>query len=468
MLWNNEKVKLVFTFDNNEVYEICTGADNDTDNFIVTFIPNDIVQTNYTNLFGSVSSNSISVTVYDTKNNLDMNNSKSPYYNYMRNGVKIEAFISYDNVNYEPYGTYYVTDWGNMFSTGTHDVVTIVAHDELHYIINNDIPKLSAYSGVRCDELIRKVLEGCGVADNRIIISEQLDLKLKFGVSEDSKVGYFLNDICQALCAVIVINKKNEILVVPALSGFGKEYVLSDEPIESVSSSNNSNSIYTNVKCTYDKKTGSLYGGLILSNSNIEAGKYKINNMLFSRKALNVSEISIESDCIHDGIDIKGFSAYQNGIDIEIDNGNSEIEEAYINITGAYIKTNKKNVYSDISFSDIKGNRRVSYEMFNEYVQTSNEAQDVANQMARYIELMNNKIVIRSLYNPKITVGDILIFNNKLLSGKYLVIASETIFGINYEKILNVIPFKLGTIWDDSLSWNDEGNWQENMNISLN
>lgn len=465
MEWKNEPYKIRLTFDNKKIYEVESKyAGNDK--YICSAIKDSTEQVNYTNIFGSISSNSFEVTIYDDKNYLDIENKKSPYYNYMRVGVKVEAFISYDKkASWSPYGTFYVTDWSNMYSNGSHDVVTIRAVDEMKYILNNDIPKLANYAGIRADELITRVLVGVGVSKDRIKIDNSLDTKLLFGVTEDQKVGYFLNDICQALCAVIIINDSNEILVMPALVGYNKQYVLGKSCIEQVVNKNNNKNIYTSVKCRYQKRKGKRNGAIMYDTLEIEAGNNKLNNLKFGMKALNIRELRFESD--NNQLYMNGFSAYQNGIDINLASI-SNIEDVDITVSGEYITSIERYVESKINYSDHSENtRRVSYEMYNSYVQTEAEAQIIADKMARYIELNNRQITIKTVLSPKITVGDILTFDNNLLQGKYKVIADRVVLGAGYQKVLTIIPYNLLGVWDDSKSWNDDTNWIENIDLSL-
>lgn len=465
MEWNDEPFKVRLTFDNNKTYEVESQHPQD-DKFICSAVKDSTEQINYTNIFGSISSNNFEVTIYDDDNNLDIENKLSPYYNYMRVGVKVEVFISYDDkTSWDEYGTFYVTDWSNLYSNGSHDVVTIKAVDEMKYILNNDVPKLSTYSGIRADELIIKVLTGIGVDKSRIKISSTLNTKLLFGVAEEQKVGYFLNEICQALCAVVIINDSNDILVMPALVGYNNEYNLGKDCIDQVNNKNNNKNIYTHVKCRYQKRKGKRNGAILYDTVELETGANDLNNLQFNAKALSVRELRFETD--NKQIYMNGFSSYQNGIDIDVASIDT-IDDVDITVSGEYITSVEKYVESKINYTDHEHNtRRVSYEMYNRYVQTEKEAQAIADKMARYIELNNKQIYIKTVLSPKITVGDILNFDNNLLQGKYKVIADRVVLGAGYQKNLTLIPYNLLGVWDDNKSWSDNTSWIENIDISL-
>lgn len=460
--WNNEPIKVILTFDNGKTYETSTHSLSGYS--VVSFNKNEEEQINYTNLFGSINSNEINMKLFDVLDRLNCENKKSPFYGYMRQGVEVKAYISYDDEEtWEDYGTYYVTDWSGVYSNGFQDVVNIRAVDEMHYILNNDVPKLSTYSGIKADELIYRVLTGCGVDKNRIKIDKSLNTELRFGLAEDEKVGYFLNEICQALCAVAIINDHNEILIMPTLTGYNNYYDLDDKYIEIIENCNNNKSIYTNVKCRYNKRKGKSKGSILNDTVDLVVGTNNINNLEFGVSSLNIREIRVETE---ESIDIRSFSAYQNGIDIEIIS-DSAIEETDVTVSGEYINSVEKYVKSEINYTDQKNNRKVSYEIFNRYVQCEEDAQIVADKMAKYIELMNHRIKLRTVYTPRIALGDILNFDNEFLQGKYKVIASNTSHGEVYEKNLTLIPCSTVGVWDDSKSWNDDANWLENLSLSL-
>ena len=465
--WNEEIIRVTFIFDNGTKY-VCESTSNKDDKVIVSCNKRQMEQINYNNIFGGINSNNFEVTVFDINNNLDMMNKQSPYYSYMRKGVKLVAEISYDDgVTFNNYGTFYVTEWVNSYYDGLQDVVTINSSDRLNYILNSDMPKLSMYSGTTISSLLTETLYKLGIDKNKIKIDKSLNYNLDYGVSDNEKVGYFLNDVCQAMCAVMIINDDNDVLVVPAISGYGSEYNLDSKYIISKSSSNNVNNIYNKVKLRYYKNVGSGFGDILTVNEKLDREINSFHNLLFSDKALDITEIKVDADdaSVLDNIDIIDFSGYQNGIDIDINNKSGSDCDVTINVIGRYIKTSECYVYSDIEYTD--NTQVISYELTNEYVQTEADAQRLANDIAKYIELMDTKIIIDTIYTPKLTCGDVLIFNDEDLGlvGRYKVIECYTSHGDEYTNQLTLISLK-DTLWNDKLSWNDSKSWLENFALS--
>ena len=168
--WNDEIIKATLYFDNGKTYE-CSNNSDYSDNLIVKSSKRQVEQVNYNNLFGGICSNEFSLTLYDASNILNISNNSSPYYTYMRVGVKIIAKISYDNgVTFDDYGTFYVTEWGNSYFDEMINTVTINSCDRLQYIMNSDMPKLKAYSGVAISVLLTDTLTKLGIDKNKIKI----------------------------------------------------------------------------------------------------------------------------------------------------------------------------------------------------------------------------------------------------------------------------------------------------------
>ena len=462
-LYEYENIKAKLTFENGLTYEVELNSKN-TDKFVTYFNKRQTESIKYNSLFGSITSNIINLSIFDSNNYLDINNSASPYFDYMRHGVKIELTIkNKDSGNYEPFGTFYVTKWSNSFYNGLQDVTPIQAEDEITYILNRDMPKLPAYSGVKASKLITDVLVGCGIDKKRIKIDESLDYELPFGTTEDDKVGYFLNSICTALCAVMTINDKNDILIYSALKSYGKTWSMIDDIPIKFSGSNNDKSTYSRVKVTYDKAVGREVGTILDTIISTDGQVTEIDGLTFNNKMLSVLEISAEKDDVD--AEILDFQAYQNGIDLKV-KCNKSVDELNLHIVGEKILTTKKYVTSDIDFSDRTKDRVVSLNIYNEYISTDKEAKIIANLMAKYIANMDRQLNIETVYNPRIQTGDIIIFDNKLVRGQFKVISTNIIFNEIYTNLITLMPLNKSIVWDDSKVWDDNIQWLDNKELS--
>lgn len=461
-LYNEENIKALFYFDNGLSYEVYL-KDTNVEKFITYFNKIQTESKSYNSFFGSISSDSLVLNIFDSDNYLDINNCESPFFDYMRHGVKIELKIEdLKNNVYVPYGTFYVTKWSNSFFDGMQDVVEIQAEDELTYILGRDMPRLPAYSGVKASKLIIDVLVGCGIDKSRIKIDASLDYDLPFGTTEDDKVGYFLNSICSALCAVMVIDDNNDILIMNALSGYGKEWYMEELPIK-INGQNNNKSTYNRVKVTYDKAVGREVGTILDTMINIEGQVTEIDGLRFNNKMLSVLEISVEKDNI--SAEVLDFSAYQNGIDLRV-KCLKDVEEMNLHIIGEKILTTRKYVTSDIEYSDRKNGRYVSLNIYNEYISKDEDARTIANLMANYISNMERQIDVECVYNAKIQKGDVMIFDSDLLRGAYKVIGSYVIFREDYISKISLIPLNRSISWDDNKVWDDDIRWLDNYKLS--
>lgn len=460
--WSGEQLKATFYFNNNTTYVVSTlNTENNKEIVSASYKGQEQVQ--YNNLFGSVSSNTLRLDIWDMNNLLDSNNSSSPYYNYMRPGVKVVCQLFKDGV-YEDYGTYYVNSWSAPWSNGSQEFVTIEAEDELTYICNFDIPKMPTYTGVRAGVLITNILNKIGIPNSRIFIDDDINVKKIIGVSPNTKLGYFLNDICQELCAIVEIDVHNNIYIMKAMSGYKNRYTLSDgDDIIKVSKDAYCDTPYTRVKLTYYKSGSNRYDMLGGYNKDIDLTDKNIPDISLGNRVQSIAAVVLQQPSTTVDVLVTKFDGYQLGVDLGIDVDRA-LEDADINIYGSYKKTNDKVIYSNIKYDGLlTTGSTINYEMTSQYAETEIEAQAIADTMAHYIEMLYKKVNVESVIKPSINVGDIININSYNINGNYKVIASEVTFGEEYSHNLTLVPLNTA-LWDDSETWDDQISWNDYSN----
>lgn len=103
--------------------------------------------------FGDVTSNELSLTLFNDKGIFNPANTSSEYYGLIRKGVKIEAFIKPDEVTeWDQIGTYYVTDWYTSTSGATAEVT---ANDALHNVLNGPVPAFPVYRNIKFKDFMQ-------------------------------------------------------------------------------------------------------------------------------------------------------------------------------------------------------------------------------------------------------------------------------------------------------------------------
>ena len=156
--WNGEPLKAVIHFDIGLEYTVYSDNVVDGTGNYIQNIAFSLTEGNCNvNPLGISISNSISMSIYDTEDRLSTTNKSSIYYGKIVNGVRIELFISYDKVNWEPYGEWYTTSWSGEFSDGSHGLISLTAEDKLNTIGAMEMPKVKAYNNEHAANMIADV-----------------------------------------------------------------------------------------------------------------------------------------------------------------------------------------------------------------------------------------------------------------------------------------------------------------------
>lgn len=472
-LYNFEPCRLTFYFDNNLNYTVdYTFSGGVGDNFIYTIDTIERDANSNENPIGTISSDSLYVSVFDSANNLMPTNKTSPYYGFMRNGVKMVFEIAYDGVHYEKYGTYYVNSWKTAFNR----MANIGAYDRLQYITNQELPKLKAYSGVRMKQLITNVFTGIGLDASEFSIDNSLDIQMVYGVTKGTTVRSFLDDALNALNARIIIKSDGIIRIVPALSAYGQTtWTLTDAGLkDSIDTAQNTSNIYNKVRVNY-KKTGSYTNDNLLSNSGIilKTGVNKFDNLKFSNKNLGLVDVSVDyPPTVLDkngnsvAVDIKWdysvtyVAAYQDGIDITVVNNTGvEVTDFEIYVNGAKLNTTDAYEETDIPDTDTKVANVL--QINSNATQDSATAKAVANSISRRLNSTNKRVVVNTLLSAKVQKGDIVILNlgYSEFDGRYKILDCDTTW-TDYTKTITLVEYD-PAVWKDIINWTDSDTWKD-------
>lgn len=157
------------------------------------------------NPFGEVSANEISFSLYNSSGMFTPTNTESPYYGLIRIGVPIKAYmrpvVEGAAVNWDPLGTFYVSDWTTTI-TGTSAYV--VACDKLYDVFSLPQTKLPVTAKIQMKEFFVNFFASIGITvevDDRLIE----ELVYAYNISSNAK---FLNDLSVGAQAFVFCNRQ--------------------------------------------------------------------------------------------------------------------------------------------------------------------------------------------------------------------------------------------------------------------
>ena len=434
--WGVEEVRLKMIFDNGEEYECSTKNTNDH------VLLNCKIQENESNTHGNplgiMSSNSAYFTIGDYSGLLVKSNTQSPFFGYMRNGVKcILEWVDGDNVSH-PFGTYYTNGWDNTKREGAFQSANISAQDRLNYIGNLNVPELPAFSSIEISDLLINIFTAIGLESSEYDIDPSLDLTLTFSIVKGAKLRDTLNSIAQRLLAVITIDRAGIIKIRPAFPEVPQSINSIDCDVVSIGSATLKQNQYTDYATVqlsfYELGINNSVTLATVPNNNINQGENVFDNIQLSNKTQGIDLVTFEYDVDDenyvDSIDDIEYTGYQGGISVNIDSNNEETLNGIITVEGRETGDAEVVISADI----ISADHKVSNTLFlqNDYVQNRQQANQYLALVVDYIEKIRNSVHFENA-----------IISYLLESGQYIRIenADDWLNGLHY---VTGVSFNIG------------------------
>ena len=435
-IWtNNETYKAILTFDSGSTYTAL--SDNSETNVLSSLDLTESSAITSGNPVGIMEPNYANLRIVDFTNNLLSTNKQSPYYHYMRNGVRIDLFVSYDGGSYEPFGVYYTDDWQSEKANGGYSEVSLSCVDNLEYIGNKELPPLPAYAGVNVVDLLKNIFLGIGLKESDFHIDESLSLTMVYALTKSSTVRDALNSIAQALTARIYTDRAGIIQVVPALPEKEIKYELDDIYIESFQVKHNKISQYNKVKLLYNKIDNRPADTILeLNNQILVSGLNELKNLQLNQNILSIDGVFITTDADNvsniDKIGSIDYVAYQGGIDIAIFNNLDTELTVTIEVIGRMSGSTNAYVESSISGSDVKVANVLTLE--NSMIQDEKIAQNYVNNVALYLYSMQQEVIFSGSLCSRLNVQDYVKINSEdsSIAGTYLITQLNLVEGEAY------------------------------------
>lgn len=419
--------KCVLTFDNGQVFEVVSG-DNASGAKIKGFHVDEKTAVTSGNPVGIMSPNSCNVVIFDPEYRLIPTNVNSPYYGYMRNGVKVNLYISYDfGETWEPLGEYFTEGWRVRKVNGGFEAAELTCTDKLTYIGNKDIPKLSAYAGVDVKGLLREIFLAVGLTESEFYIDPSLDLTMIYAITKGNKLREVLNTIAQSLIARVTVGRDGVVRVIPAFPSMEVVGVLGPTFLESLTVSHNQLAVYNKVKLSYNKVDNRPSEVLLsLNNVLINPGVNDFSNLQTSQNILSIDGVYIEfegnsTDFDKDRVEYIDYKASQRGIDIEIKSNATEPFYCDLTVEGRTTGVTDAYVEKDVPGTDTKIGNTLSLESY--VIQDESTAKSYVDKVVDYLYKMEQEVTISGLLSPKLEPSKYIQVetNNHITDGNYLI-----------------------------------------------
>ena len=447
-LWNFDFYKVKLTFDNNETYEVYTYGEQSPTLLGVKVTESDSLT--ISNPVGVMSPSQLNIDIYDDSLILVPTNTESPYYGYMRNGVKVELFHAenifdeeereeitqeeYNSLSWQPYGIYYVDAWDNIKEAGGYGLVSLSCSDNLNYIGNMEIPSLSAYVSTDARVLLQDIFTKIGLSSSDVVIDSSLSLNMLFSIAKGDLVRDVLNTIAQAMLARIFCNRRGVIEIRPAFPSVSTPNYLIDldefEDIESFGVTLNDDTSYNKVKLVYsktDNKPSSVL--LTLNNVTLHPGLNEFKNINLNTNVLSIDGVRLAfnvDNTYTSGIAYIKYTASQSGLDIFIYSTLAQSKVVILEVTGKPFGETEAFIESTLALRDIKVGKTLVLESY--IIQDDQTAQSYIARVTDYLYRLEQRFTMRGVLTPKIKIGDYLqvtSLEDITLNGLYQVVSLD-------------------------------------------
>lgn len=436
-----ENIKVKLTFGNGKVYE--AEQHNRDVNILQNWTKQKRENNTSGNPLGIPQASTFNLHILDDTDELVSTNKNSPFYGYMKEGVKVEVFRMV-NGEWSPFGVGYTESWNSNIEYGHGYKTTLRVHDRLTQLGLMGIPQLPSFSSIKAVDVLKYLLEGCGLTADEYSIDAKLDLNINYFVTQGKLMRDTLRELCHALLAVIVVDDTGKIIIKPALSVTGKHLgTISPSIMQSLVVKSNNDKVYDVVKVSYTNMNVGVSRELIGFEAEIPNGESFIDNVTIPANTIGIDGVSIEYDINSselDKIDSIYYQGFQNGLTLSILNGSSKLN-GFIKVYGRTANESSAFVY-DSKHNEDNINQASVLEINNIYIQNKAIAQSYANKVLSYLETLAQKITIKSYIGLDVDCGDTFdIANNEsnIAAGKYYITSVNVSSGTNYSNTIEAI-----------------------------
>lgn len=349
-------------------------------------------------VFGEISSNQLSIQLYNEGSIFTPTNKLSPYYNDIKSGLKIIPYVNVNGGSWRKMGEFFVEEWTAGL---TSSFVNIIANDKMFKIFDSKPLELPLIRDISYVNYYTRIFDNLGLS---VMVDPSITDVLSWAYVQESNAET-IQKLVQSNMAICVSDRDGNISI-KRVSGKGAAVAtFSDsDQIKGIDAEHNINSGYTGTLVTYNRPQ---LGGEIelysLDELNLPAGHYNHDKFEFSEPVIaNISSITVDTKSRPINI---GYKLTSNNMELSTINGATDMKASVI-VKGIPLVESLMNLGQD-------GSNVLSLE--NEYIQDRSKAQEFKQVLDNSIGLDLNELSLNVRGNPSVQVGDKV----KILSPMY-------------------------------------------------
>lgn len=341
--------------------------------------------------FGEVVSSELTITLVNSNEMFNPKNTSGPYYDYIRRGIKIEAFIRPDEVDeWDPIGVFYVANWSTLSSGMTAEVT---AYDALYSVLNAPVPSLPISRNIAFSDFMIEYFKLFGIDIN---VDDAIDFVLPYGFTS----GYtdnrkLLTDLMTAAIADCFCSHDGKVNIRSKTAERDLRATFKDDnQIISVAVTQSLTADYDSaiVLCNALQESAEQ-SVLSIKDLHITPGTFNVERTNFSvDKVVSVRSIKVVSDA---SVKPVKFNATADFIQCSLQSASET--DVSIDIIGKALDTVSSVVSTEGSSS---------IEIESSFIQTLEAANAVCDYADRYVKADTPELNLTIRGNPKLSLGD--------------------------------------------------------------
>ena len=384
----------------------------DKENYLISFDLLEELSSDGSTPFGSISSNELDFSLFNSDDMFTPTNEEGPYYGKIETNTKVEILVREElsDTDWIQLGTFYVYDWE---CNQSNSCVSVTCNDKMQQLMKLPMPIYMVKQNISVGQFLSELFEKVGLKTDEYNIDVNLSKQmLKYAYPLYGNLGLTLADIAMTQLCYIYVDR-NEILQVKSIKTINNSVTTfsDDNQILECKVKQTLLQEHSTVIVTYCNKSITDNVQMIeLNEQNVNPGENEFSNIIIEK-----GPMFLPAHCLCEGSQdayVSAISYTPWDISLNINNTHNKEQEIKIYIYGSVINTDAKAYITGTIENLVYRMGELPLEINGEYLDSEEHAKMVRDIMVKYISNPTPIIEMHTRGNPGVTVGDVISIEN--------------------------------------------------------
>lgn len=382
------------------------------DNYLISFDLLEELSSDSSTPFGSISSNELYFSLFNSNDIFTPTNENGPYYGKIETNAKVEISVreEMNETDWVKMGTFYVYDW--ECDQGS-SCVSVTCNDKMQQLLNLPMPVYMVSQDISVKSFLTDLFTIIGLKKSEYNIDDNLSKQmLKYAYPLYGNLGVTLSDIAATQLCYIYVDR-NEVLQVKSIKTI-------TDPVTTFSDDNQITECkvkqsllqeYSQVKVTYCTKSITDNVEMInLKEQTVQGGLNEFNNLIIEK-----GPMFLPAHCVIEATEDAYVSDIEYtpwDISLIVNNTINKSQNIELFIYGSLINTDVKSYVVTSVDHLVTRMGELPLEITGEYMDNEVHATMVKDLMLGYISNPTPMIELHTRGNPGVQIGDVIEIDN--------------------------------------------------------